>query len=95
MNSSTAARNGDEGDDAFSFKNTTNCLTDACSSGVSELMRSARLSTAMVAFHSQYTLGGRGLPRSNLITREQQITTESTAEQWLPGMDSNHILTGF
>jgi len=32
-----------------------NCLTDACSSGVTEAMTSERSSAAMLAFQSQYT----------------------------------------
>ena len=63
MNSSTAARNGYEGDDPFRFRNSTNCLTDSCSSGVSELMTSARFSVAIVAFQSQYTPAKRGVRR--------------------------------
>src|SRR5437667_5113674 len=55
MNSSTAARNDDDGGDPLRFRNSTNCLTASCSSGVSELMTSARFSAAIVAFHAQYT----------------------------------------
>src|ERR1035441_2367499 len=61
MNSSTAARNGDEDDGPFPFRKSMNCLTDCCSCGVSEPMTSARCSAAMVAFQLQVYLGG--LPR--------------------------------
>src|ERR1022692_2460646 len=58
MNSSTAARNGDEEDGPFPFRKSMNCLTDCCCSGVSEPMTSARCSAAMVTFQLQYTLAG-------------------------------------
>src|ERR1700730_13826370 len=49
MNSSTAVRNADDCDDgAFRFKNSTNCLTTSCCPGVSEIMRSARFSAAIL-----------------------------------------------
>src|SRR5580700_1240508 len=56
MNSSTAAANGEEGADPLRLKKSTNCLTDSCSSGESELMTAARFSAAIFAFHPQYTL---------------------------------------
>ena len=54
MNSSTAVENRDDGDDPFRFRNSTNCLTDSCSCGVSDLTRSARFSAAIFGFHSEY-----------------------------------------
>src|SRR5580698_1182336 len=55
MNSSTAARNGDGEDEPFRLRKSTSCLTDSCSSGVSELMTAARFSAAMFAFYPQYS----------------------------------------
>src|SRR5580704_12518555 len=54
INSSTAARNGDSGADRFRWMNSTNSLTDSCSSGVSERIASARFPMTMDAFHPQY-----------------------------------------
>src|ERR1700694_758492 len=49
MNSSAEVRNADDCyDGAFRFKNSTNSLTNSCCSGVSELMRSARFSAAIL-----------------------------------------------
>src|SRR6266567_3419041 len=66
MNSSTAARKVDDGDDPLSFRNSTNCLTDSCCSGVNELMTSASFSAAIVTFHSQYTPTKRHHHRGSL-----------------------------
>ena len=71
-NSSAAARNGTEGADPFRFRDSTNSLTDSCSSGVSALITSARFSTVIAAFRSQYTaaLSGPAWP----ISSEQPIS---------------------
>jgi hypothetical protein len=45
-----------EGADPLRLKKSTNCLTDSCSSGESELMTAARFSATIFAFHPQYTL---------------------------------------
>jgi hypothetical protein len=55
INSLTAALNDDDAGDGLRFRNSMNCLTDSCSSGVSEPITSARFRAAMLAFHPQYT----------------------------------------
>ena len=44
----------------FRFRDSTNSLTDSCSSGVKVPITSARFSTVIVAFHSQYTAASTG-----------------------------------
>ena len=80
MNSPTAARNGDGVDCPLRFRNSTNCRTDSRSSGINELIASARFSTAIGAFHPKYTAEPPAL--SN---RYCPVATDSTAWQWLPG----------
>ena len=79
MNSSTAARNGEEGADPLRLKKSTNCSTDSCCSGVSELMTAARFSAAIFAFHPQYTLPRRWLPKNrsfNHLSNTQVIASK-------------------
>jgi len=54
-----------------------NCLTDSCSSGVSELMTSARFLSGHIAFHSQYTPLARPALATG-STQEQPIATDIT-----------------
>lgn len=58
MNSSTAARNGEEEEAPRRLRNSINRLTDSCSSGVSERIVSTRFSVAMIAFAFSCSISG-------------------------------------